>query len=190
VVSLVFLEASLLASPVMGRGQEASNGRISDRLASLRPGHWIQVEGILQPDGSVLCSKVDLLTGDFLDDDWSLRGTVQLLDSARREFTIGGCRVHLTENTRFEHVGRNRDGLSRLRPGMLVEVEGTYVRSRQLLAREIDDETDEIAGRSRVRNLITVDGKIEKVDPRRRVIETMGLTFRIMEKTRIRSVVE
>lgn len=180
---------SLLVIPVGARGQ-GSRSDIEGRLAALRVGSWIQIEGASQADGSVLCGGLSLLTGDFFDDDWSLKGMVRAIDASRNQLNIGGWSVHVDENTRFEGRTGTLEGLSDLRPGMLVEVEGTYVRSRGFLAQEVDDESDELAIKPALKDRVMIVGRIEGVDPRRHSIEAMGVTFRLSERARIRSVIE
>jgi hypothetical protein len=133
---------------------------------------------------------VGQLAGDFLDDDWSLRGTVSAIDAAKREFSVGGCRVRATENTNYDNPRGAFNGFQDLRAGMLVEVDGTFLRSRVLIADEIDDESGELVHEPGLRNQVAVVGRIERLDARKRLVTVMGIEFHLTEKTRLRSVIE
>ena len=183
------LAASTLVLPTAARCQSAKMETAADHLATVKVGHWIQLEATVQQDSSARCTEIRLLTGDFLDDDWSLRGILQAIAPGRREFTIGGIRVQVTETTIFESPKRTLRGFSDLRLGMLVEVEGTYSKDLRILAAEVDDESDEIARRPWSKDQIRIVGKVERVDARKRLLSAMGREFRVSDKTRLRSVI-
>ncbi len=188
--ALVIVATSLLMAPATGRCQTGRKSPGTDPLARVKVGDWIQLEGTIQGNSPVACIEVRLLTGDFLDDDWSVQGTVRTIDPARREFVIAGLRVHVTENTTFENPSGTFRGFSDLRPGILVEVEGTYLKNGRFLAAEVDDESDEIARAPAIRNRIRVVGRAERVDIRKRLIAAVGTVFQLTEKTQVRSVIE
>jgi hypothetical protein len=59
----------------------ASNGFAQRRGATtgpeeffkrVKPGQWLEIEGIPQKDLSILATKATILTGDFQDDDWEI----------------------------------------------------------------------------------------------------------------------
>lgn len=174
----------------VGHGQAGRPGAAMAYVSRLKTGRWIQLEGAMQRPSSVACAEVGQLAGDFLDDDWSLRGTVSLIDAANREFTIGGCRVRATGNTAFDNPKGAFNGFEDLRAGMLVEVDGTFLQSRVLLADEIDDESEELRTEPQLKSQVAVVGKIERFDPRKHSVTVMGIEFTLTEKTRLRSVIE
>src|SRR5262249_25966294 len=59
----------LLMPPIQARGQAGRSTGASKRLAALRVGQWVQLEGSLRSDSTAVCTEVRLLTGDFLEDD-------------------------------------------------------------------------------------------------------------------------
>ena len=187
--SLLLLALVLIGSGA-GRGRHATQGAAAERLSSLRAGRWIQLEGVVEGASSVSCTEMGQLTGDFLDDDWSVRGTVRSIDAGRGEFSIGACRVRVSDKTVYDNPRGTFKGLSDLRPGMVVEVGGTFLQSRILLAAEVDDESDELVHRPRLKDRIAVVGKIDRIDAPGRLITVMGIGFRVTEKTRLRSVIE
>ncbi len=187
---LVFLATGVLMDPTSGRCQAGKNGSPADPLVSLRVGQWIQLEGTVQADQPTRCTEVRLLAGDYLDDDWSLKGIVQTVDAERREFAVAGCRVQVTENTSFDNPSGTFQGISDLRPGMLVEVEGMYVKDRRFLAAEVDDESDEIRDRPGSKDQIQIVGRVERVDSRKRLIAAMGLVFHMTDRTQVKSVIQ
>lgn len=189
VVSLVSLITILIVSTA-GHSRQGRPGSAIDYVSGLRTGRWIQLEGATQGPSSVSCTQVGQLAGDFLDDDWALRGAVRAIDAAKREFSIGGCRVRTTENTAFDNPKGVFRGFADLREGMLVEVDGTFLQSRVLLADEVDDESEELVEEPKLRNQVAVVGRIERIDPRKRVVTVMGFEFHLTEKTRLRSVID
>ncbi len=189
----VILLSSLLAillGPASGQSQPGKPGAAAAYVSGLKTGRWIQLEGVTRRLPTASCTHVGQLAGDFLDDDWSLRGTVSAIDPAKREFSIGACRVRATDNTNFDNPRGVFRGFADLRAGMLVEVDGTYLQSRILLADEIDDESEELVHEPRLRTQIAVVGKIERLDARKRVVTVMGIEFHLTDKTRLRSVIE
>ena len=170
--------------------QPARNGASSDRMAGLRVGHWVQLEGTARAGNSVLCTEVRPLTGDFLDDDWSLKGLVRTVDLVRREFTVGKSRILVSATTIYDNPRGTFKGLPDLRPGMIVEVEGALLQNGALMAVEVDDETDEIVRNPRVRDEIEIVGKISHLDPRKRVVTVMGIEFQINERTKLLSAIQ
>ena len=187
---LVLLAVSLLIALTIGHGRGGKNPSTADELATLKVGQWIQVDGTLRADSSALCSELRLLTGDFLDDDWALKGFVQSLDAAKKELVIGGVSVQVTEDTGFDSPNRTFTGLSDLRAGLLVELEGTCLKSRKFLAMEVDDESDELAHTPWSRNQVMIVGRVERVEPSKRLVTAMGFVFQVTDRTRLRSVIQ
>lgn len=187
---LVFLATSLLIALTVGHGQGGRSPGVADKLASLKVGQWVQVDGTVRGDSAALCHELRILTGDFLDDDWALKGYVQATDIAKKEFAIGGIRVQVTEDTGYDSPARNFKGFSDLRPGLLLELEGTYLKNRKFLAMEVDDESDEIAHTPWSRNQVMIVGRVEHLDPRKRLVTAMGFAFEVTDRTRLRSVIE
>lgn len=178
-----------LAALALGRAHGAKGGSALDQLATLKVHQWVQMEGIFAGDSTAGCDELQLLTGDFLDDDWTLKGYIESVDPARREFSIAGIRLRVTENTGFESPKRTFRDLADLHRGQLVEVEGTYLKNRRFLAMEVDDESNEPNEPWRP-NLVQAVGKVERVDLRRRLVWVMGFAFHVTDKTRMRSVIE
>jgi len=165
------------------------SGGPADPLATLKAGHWVRLEGEIPGDSTGVCEELRVLTGDFLDDDWSLRGFVTALDTARHEFVIGGIRVQVNENTTFDSDKREFRTFAEVRKGFLLEVEGTYLKNRRFLAREVDDESDD-RGTPWAPRRLRVVARIERLDARKRLITAMGFVFQLTDRTQVRSVIE
>ena len=187
---LVAAATTALMAMTPARCEARRTAIAADHLATLKLGHWIQIEGAVRGAEPALCTEVRLLTGDFLDDDWSLKGTVQAVDVKKREIIIGGVHVHVPENASFDSPSKTFKGFPDLVPGMLLDIEGAYLRDRTFLATEVDDESDENARKPWGRDRVLIVGKIEGVDPRKRLLSAMGFTFQVTERTRLRSVIE
>lgn len=188
--ALLLSVVAVMVGTATGHGQAGRPGAAMAYVSRLKAGRWIQLEGAMQRPSSIACTEVGQLAGDFLDDDWSLRGTVSLIDVANREFSIGGCRVRATGNTAYDNPKGVFNGFEDLKAGMLVEVDGTFLQSHVLLADEIDDESEELRLEPQLRSQVAVVGKIERFDPRKRSVTVMGIEFNLTEKTRLRSVIE
>jgi hypothetical protein len=180
----------LLVALAANHGHGGKNPAAVERLASLEVGQWVHIEGSVRADSAGRCDELRLLTGDLLDDDWALKGFVQAVDTLKREFTIGGVRAQASADTRFDSPKKNFRRLAELRAGLLVEIEGTWLKSGRFLAHEVDDETDELARTPWARNRVMAVGRVERVDARKRLVTVMGLVFEVTERTRLRSVIE
>lgn len=180
----------LLVALAADHGHGGRNPGAVERLATLEVGQWVHIEGVVRADSAGRCDELRLLTGDFLDDDWALKGFLQSVDTLKREFSIGGVRAQATADTRFDSPKKNFRKLEELRAGLLVEIEGTWLKSGKFLALEVDDETDELARNPWAKNRVMVVGRVERVDARRRLVSAMGLVFEVTDRTTLRSVIE
>lgn len=190
--AVIALAAAISLASVPGAGWPQSGKRptATDHLATLKVGQWIQLDGKVKGESSAWCTEVKQLAGDFLDDDWSIQGAVQAVDPGRQEFTIGGCHIQVSASTTYDDPHHRIKGLHDLRPGMLLDVEGTFLRTGTLLAAEVDDESDEMARRPQLKDVVEIVGRIEKVDLKLRLISVMGVQFEVTDKTKLRSAVQ
>jgi hypothetical protein len=177
-------------APVPARSQGTHKPSASDYFATLRVGQWIQLNGNVRDTTPVLCTEVKQLAGDFLDDDWSIKGAIQTLDTVRQEFVVGGCRIQVTGGTTYDDPHRRIKGLGDLRIGMRVDVEGTFLRERSLVAAEVDDESEELVHHPALKDALEIVGRVERIDPRQRLITVMGVAFQVTDKTKLRSAIQ
>lgn len=185
-VLLVTLAAMAMMSPTVTFARNAKVRLGKADLASLKVGHWIRLEGSVQKDHPVLCSEVRILAGDFLDDDWGVRGVVGSLDPKRRRFTIGPYSIVVSRNAAFENSEGTFNDFPDLRSGMLVEVEGSYRKDGTFLADEVD-EADEVVRKPGFEKHIQIVAKVERVDLAKRQITVMGTLFQVMDETQVKS---
>lgn len=189
-VALLAVGAMTLTTIAIVRGQGPKNGTASDRLATLKVGQWVRIDGTARADSAARCDQLRILTGDFLDDDWALKGFASGLNAAKRELLVGGVAVQVTDDTRFDSPGRKFHEFSDLRSGQLVELEGSYQKNGKFLAKEVDDETDEVGRRPWSKSQVRIVGKVERVDSRKHLLWAMGMAFEVSEKTRLQSAIE
>lgn len=189
-ITLAAVAALILVVSMIGHGQGAKIASATDRLTTLKVGQWVQIRGGLRADSTSRCDELKILTGDILDDDWALKGSVQALNPAKLEFTLNGVGIQVTEDTNFDSPVRPFRAFSDLRMGQIVEVEGTYLKNGRFLAKEVDDESDEMARRPWAQGQIMLVGRIERVDARKRLVSAMGMVFEVTENTRLRSAIE
>ena len=190
--SVLFLWAGAAALLLMlPTSSSASQGPGSDLFSALKPGQWIQLEGVPQRDGSVLCTEVKIITGDFMDDDWELRAVVRRVDPTTRQFAVGRYPIRLKETTEFDDDGVGKlKGFSDLRVGMLVQVEGTYMRDGSFLCDDVNDEGARRVKKPDIDGKVQIQGKIERVDPARRSITAMGTPFVVSGNTKVKSAIK
>jgi hypothetical protein len=162
-----------------------------EMIAALKPGQWVKVDGTVRNDSSIMCDEIKILIGDFLDDDWSLRGIVQKLDKGSRKLEILRLSIKIDEDARFEgDEDTGFAGIADLKVGMFLEVGGTYLKDGTFLAVEVDDKSERLEEDSELKNAIKAEGKVEKVDAANYSFTLMGAKFQVTESTKSRSVIK
>ena len=156
-------------------------------VAKVKPGHWVELEGIIQKDLSVLTLEIEFLTGDFMDDDWELTAKVLAVNPAKNEFQVLSVPVRVTEETDFDN---DNTSLADLSPGMLVELDGTYLKDGVFLADEVENKTERLKAKPQLDARIEAVGKVGHVDEAKRIITVMGVEFHITEKTEGKSPIK
>jgi hypothetical protein len=156
----------------------------ADIMAKAKPGMWVKLEGMVQEDLSVLAGEIRFLTGDFMDDDWELKAKVDTVGPAENSFQVLAIPVKVTRETDFDKGIRSMDDI---KPGMFIELEGTYLKDGVFLAKEIEDVTDRKKNRLPSERKIEAVGKVGQVDETKGTISVMGIQFYITEKTEGRS---
>lgn len=180
----------MTTTPAAGWTQPVKPRAVADPLAGLRVGQWITLEGVQQGARTVSCTSLRRLVGDLLDEDWSLKGLVKAVDAGRQEFSISGCRVRVNEHTIYGHPKKTFTRFSDIREGMVIEAEGPFLQNGVLLAAEMDEESHELVRHPNLRSQIELQGKIERLDVRKRLVTVMGIDFQVSEKTRVRSAIQ
>jgi hypothetical protein len=160
-------------------------------LQALKPGQWVKVEGIIQGDSSVLCKEVKFLTGDFLEDDWKLAGVTHQVDPVNRQLRIAGPLIKLRGDAEFENDGGTGPfkGFDDVKPGMRLDVEGTYLKDGTFFAKQIQNGSARLASEPGLENEIKVRGKVGDVDLATRSVTLMGITFKITDRTKGKSAI-
>lgn len=184
--------ASLVAAVFFAMGntgvaQVGMQKSAADLFKTIKVGQWVELEGTLQQDFSLTTKKVKFLTGDFQDDDWELKGVVKTLSPTKKQFTIGRVTVLATAESEYESPDGTFKAFGDLKTGMLVECEGTFLKDGTFSAEEIQQETD---FKPNELNEIRAVGKVEKIDPVKRTVTMMGTTYKIVDATKVLSVVK
>lgn len=159
----------------------------ADLFKSLKVGQWVELQGTPQADLLYAAKKVKLLTGDFQDDDWEIKGVVKGINAAQKQFTVLRIPVTVTTESVYESPDGTFTAFNDLAVGMLVECEGTYLKDGKFSAEEVQRETD---FKPAELNELQVVGKVEKLDPVKRTVTVMNSTFRIVDATKIQSAVK
>jgi hypothetical protein len=185
---LLILAAGLFIAAHTGWTQ-SKPGTSIDVFRTVKPGQWVQLEGVPQRDFTVMTTEIKVLTGDFQDDDWEAFGTVRAVRKENKEFDLLLVKMKVNADTDFETEELNSKfkGIADLKPGMLVEIEGTYLKDGSFLVNEVQDETK---GKADEAGTVTFRGKVEKIDPVKRTVTVMGIKFTITSNTQTKSAVK
>ncbi|RMG68910.1 MAG: hypothetical protein D6715_01010 [Calditrichaeota bacterium] len=182
IVSLCGLE-SLFAQ----YGRPQSRAQKIDFFQAVNPGQWVKVEGTPQPDLKVLTRKAKILSGDFEDDDWEISGKVTSINKKDSTFRILNLLIRVNHETDFEtdDFKHKFSSFSQMKPGMVVEVEGTFLKNGTLMADEVQDET--YTDDEKKLKEVAVVGRVQSLDPRRGLVRVMGIEFQITPQTVVKS---
>lgn len=156
-------------------------------LSKAKPGQWVELEGTVQTDLTVLALEIEFLTGDFMDDDWEFTAKVQAVTPAKSEFQVLSVPVKVTKDTEF---GIGIMSLAEITPGMLIELDGTYLQDGVFLAKEIENKTEKLKKKPKMDTMVEASGKIGRVDEANRIITVMGIQFYITDKTESKSLIK
>ena len=182
--------AFLLAAIPPGQAQVKTKINPDQMLPTLKVGQWFKMEGVVQKDATVLCTDVKILTGDFLDDDWGISAVVRNINREKQTFEIVNLPVKTQTDTEYENDEGTFSRFTDLRPGMLLDVEGTFLKDGTFLATEVEDESAKLKEEPDLKNEIEAVGKAEKIDVAKRTITVMGIVFRISDQTEFKSAVK
>jgi len=182
-IALVALAAGL------AHAQSGRAGTPAELMAALKVGQWVKIEGPAGNTPSVQCSEAKMLTGDFLDGDWQISAEVRRVDAAKGTFTVFTMPCKLADGARFKSKANPGFSLAQLKPGMYVNVEGTFLRDGTLLARQVADKADELLEKPEHKGLVRLRGRIDKVNPAGQSVTVMGIAFQINSRTQAKSVI-
>jgi hypothetical protein len=156
-------------------------------MAAVKPGQWVKLEGGVQKDLSVQCKELKILTGDFLDDEWSISMIVKKVDPEKQQVEIMRLPVKIKQDAEYQ---AGLKGFADIKAGMYLDVDGTYLKDGTFLAKQVEDESIKLVEKPETANEVDIKGKIEKVDAANNMLAIMGITVRITNTTKSRSVIK
>ncbi len=178
----------LLVTPLgLARAQSVKTAITVAELFAAKPGQWVRLEGMPQADQSVKCTKAKLMLGVMRDTDWAVKGRIGSVDPAIRQITVGRHKVRILDPAKFGPPNILR-GLSDLKAGTYVKVEGTYGRDYGFVARKVDDQSADAAAKPGDERKVLHQGKIDRIDPAKKTIVLMGTTYIVDGETRVSSM--
>ena len=180
----------VISGAVTARAQSGRAGTPAELMSALKVGQWVKIEGPAGNTPVVQCSEAKMLTGDFLDGDWQISAGVRRVDAAKGTFTVFTMPCKLAEGCTFK--SKNNPGfksIAQLKPGMYVNVEGTFLRDGTLLAQKVADKADELVEKPEHKGLVRLRGRIDKVNSAAQSVTVMGITFQINSRTQAKSVI-
>jgi hypothetical protein len=98
--------------------------------------------------------------------------------------------IKLQKDAEFQNDAGTFKSFAGLKVGMLVELEGTYLKDGTFLAKEVEDESAKLAGKPGLKDEIQATGKVEKVNAAKRTVTLMGITFQLTDKTKGKSAIK
>jgi hypothetical protein len=183
-VFTAILAVLLLAAISSAIAQKKPKMKPNEILSAAKPGQWVQMEGVVQKDFSVLCTDVKILTGDIPANQWSMEGFARDIDPSKNEFKMLLVSVKAVDTTEFKSKSNQAfKSLTDLKPEMLVEVDGIYQKNGTFLALEVEDKSEKLATKPHLQNMIETYGKVEKIDTARRTMTVMGITFQLTDRS-------
>jgi hypothetical protein len=184
------LLALLLVAVRHGGAQVKGRMTTADILAALKPGQWVELEGTVRPDLSVLCTEIKLLTGDLLDDDWQITGIIRKINKEKQEIEIGRLPIKIQPQTDFDDDHETFKSFADVKTNMLIQVEGTYLKDGTFLANEIENNSAKLLEKPERKDRLEVRGRVEHIDPTSRTITLMGMSFQLTERTKGKSAIK
>ncbi|MGH7491292.1 MAG: DUF5666 domain-containing protein [bacterium] len=168
----------MTAGSVLAQTQEQS----IDPFTAIKPGQWVKIKGVIQQDTALAATEVKILTGAMKEDDWEIAAPLRgIVDQSNKQLEMFGMEVSMQSNATYESDDKSLKGFDGLKPGMQLEIEGTYA-TGAFKGREVQLET--VASAQEVGKLM---GKVEAVDAAARTITLMGIPCLISEGTKVRS---
>jgi hypothetical protein len=155
----------------------------ADILTALKPGQWVVLEGPVQPDSSVLCTQVKLVTGDLPDYQWKIIGTVKKVNKEKEAIEILRLPIKIEPDAEYKDAAGKLKSFADVKANMFLQAEGTYLKDGTLLANQIKNEEPKLTARPQKKYEIEARGKVEKIDPTKRLITLMGTTFQLTDDT-------
>ena len=172
------------------RAQSGRAGTPDELISALKVGQWVKIEGPAANAAMVQCSEAKMLTGDFLDGDWQISADVRRVDAAKGTFQVYTTPCKIADGCTFKSKSDpGFKGLAQLKPGMYVNVEGTFLRDGTLLAQKVGDKADELETKPDHKGLVRLRGRIDKLNPSSKTVTVMGITFQVNSRTQAKSVI-
>ncbi len=167
--------------------QRAKKWTSAEIITNVKVGQWIEIDGAIRPDQSVVAVEIEFRAGDFMDDDWRLLAKVKSVTPEKNEFQVFSVPVRVTKETEFDEGIKSLDDI---KPEMLVKLEGTYLTEGVFLAKEVDNRDRKLKAEPQFDKMLEVVGKIVQIDEEKRVITVMGIDFHITEETEGKSLIK
>jgi len=184
-LSLATGELSTLGAEPQGAQPQAAG--LESRLATLRVGMWVKVEGPRTPDGILEATRVRVYDGEL--DEVAVETEIAAVDLVRMTIeTTLGLRVVATPNTEIEGPShRAHLVLAVVGVGDRVEVEGQLERDGSLRAEKIDIEKPRgLDPAFRPENKHKLTARIESIDGAAHRIVVLGLPVLLKPSTQFR----
>ena len=187
---LIGSAAALWGAATAWAQQAGRAGSPAELMAALKVGQWVKIEGPTANAAIVQCTQAKMLTGDFLDGDWQISSEVRRVDPAKGTFTVYTMPCKLAQNCVFKSKTNPAfTSLAQLKPGMYVNVEGTFLRDGTLLANKVGDKASELETKPEHKGSVRLRGRIDRLNPSAMTVTVMNITFQVNSHTQAKSVI-
>lgn len=184
ILSIVFLMLMAMVQSAFAQ-KTMDTAKYQKFLSKLKVGEWVELEGIVQPDFSVLLQEIEVVYGEVEEDDWEINGKISRVDPEKKNAFMLMLPIHFDNNVEYEDKLNVIKSFSDIKQGMMVEIEGSYLQDGTFLANEIGQ--IEVKKDSE-RNEIEWTGKIQEIDIQNLTITVLGHNMIFNTETKLKTV--
>ncbi|MCB0264996.1 MAG: hypothetical protein KDH95_08090, partial [Calditrichaeota bacterium] len=101
ILSIVFLMIMAMAQSAFAQKQ-MDTAKYQKFLSKLKVGEWVELEGVVQPDFTVLLQEIEVVYGEVEEDDWEINGKISRVDPEKKNAFMLMLPIHFDNNVEYE----------------------------------------------------------------------------------------
>ena len=161
----------------------------AELMGALKVGQWVKLEGAMANAPVVQCSQARVLTEDMPDGNSQITANVRSVDLGKGTFVVYKTPCKVVQGCTFKSKTQpSFIGLAQVKPGMFLNVEGTFMGDGTLLARRVTDKSDEVAQKPERKALVRLRGRVAQLNSGAKTMTVLGVTFQVGANTQAKSV--
>ena len=169
---------------LFGSGSSVFGQKVQNFLNQLKPGEWVDIEGVAQKDYTIILKEIEVVRGEVDSDEWEISGPVSGVLPKEKQIFLLNLPIKFDKDAEFEDDYDVIKSFSDIKPGLYVEMEGVYIQDSVFIANEIG--SDKVSD-NEVKN-IEWSAQVEKVNPESKSIVVLGHTIIFTDETIIKSL--